>query len=261
MSEKIMNNNTEENKKYFWFRLQTDFFESDNIKIIEAMPNGSDYIKIWLKLILRSITQEEVGLIRIKNMPITINIISTLIKEDVDKVNSALQIFGNLEMIKRTDDTLFIPLAKQLTGKHGASANRQKRIREKRKQEAKRQLLPSQSDVTSNSNFNSNSYRSEDSINIKKIYKNWLKDKENYYLNKFLSSLNNDEKNRIYSEAQKRIDDDDTGFPMTINEIIYMDHVEGDIYYKISEKYFCESVYPNMSKNEREKYLKNEYIL
>ena len=31
------------NKKYYWLKLKEDFFERDEIKIIESQKNGKDY--------------------------------------------------------------------------------------------------------------------------------------------------------------------------------------------------------------------------
>ena len=37
-------------KKYYWLKLKDDFFERDEIKIIESQKNGKDYINFYLKL-------------------------------------------------------------------------------------------------------------------------------------------------------------------------------------------------------------------
>ena len=31
-------------KKYYWLKLKDDFFDKDEVKIIEGQPNGKDYI-------------------------------------------------------------------------------------------------------------------------------------------------------------------------------------------------------------------------
>ena len=33
-----------DNKRYYWLKLEEDFFKRHDIKIIESMPNGKDYI-------------------------------------------------------------------------------------------------------------------------------------------------------------------------------------------------------------------------
>ena len=37
-------------KKYYWLKLKEDFFERDEIKIIESQKNGKDYINFYFKL-------------------------------------------------------------------------------------------------------------------------------------------------------------------------------------------------------------------
>ena len=41
-----------ENKKYYWLKLKRDFFKRHDIRIIEEMPNGKDYILFYLKMLL-----------------------------------------------------------------------------------------------------------------------------------------------------------------------------------------------------------------
>jgi hypothetical protein len=33
-----------DNKKYYWLKLQRDFFKRHDIQIIESMDNGKDYV-------------------------------------------------------------------------------------------------------------------------------------------------------------------------------------------------------------------------
>ena len=42
-------------KRFIWLKLQHDFFYRDDIRIIESLPNGKDYIIFYLKLILKAI--------------------------------------------------------------------------------------------------------------------------------------------------------------------------------------------------------------
>ena len=41
-------------KKYYWLKLKRDFFKRHDIRIIEEMPNGKEYILFYLKLLLES---------------------------------------------------------------------------------------------------------------------------------------------------------------------------------------------------------------
>lgn len=41
-------------KKFYWLKLSKDFFKRHDVRIIEEMPNGKDYILFYLKLLLES---------------------------------------------------------------------------------------------------------------------------------------------------------------------------------------------------------------
>ena len=45
-------------QKYYWLKLKRDFFKRHDIRIIEAMPNGKDYILFYLKLLCESVDHE-----------------------------------------------------------------------------------------------------------------------------------------------------------------------------------------------------------
>ena len=42
-------------KKFYWLKLKKDFFKRHDIKIIEDMENGKDYILFYLKLDRKSV--------------------------------------------------------------------------------------------------------------------------------------------------------------------------------------------------------------
>lgn len=45
-------------KKYYWLKLKRDFFKRHDIRIIEKMQNGKDYVLFYLKMLLESIDHE-----------------------------------------------------------------------------------------------------------------------------------------------------------------------------------------------------------
>ena len=46
---------TENNQKYYYLKLREDFFEREEIVILESMPDGFLYSNILMKLYLRSL--------------------------------------------------------------------------------------------------------------------------------------------------------------------------------------------------------------
>ena len=45
-------------ERYYWLKLKRDFFKRHDIKIVEQMPNGKDYILFYLKLLCESVDHE-----------------------------------------------------------------------------------------------------------------------------------------------------------------------------------------------------------
>ena len=54
-----------DNRKYYYLKLKEDFFDSEEIKILESMKDGYIYSNILLKLYLRSLRNEGTELSKI----------------------------------------------------------------------------------------------------------------------------------------------------------------------------------------------------
>lgn len=104
------------NKKYYWLKLKRDFFKRHDIRIIESMPNGKDYILFYLKLLLESIDHE--GTLRFsETIPYDENMLSIVTNTNIDVVRSAMKIFAELNMIDVFDDrTIYMAEVQNLIG-------------------------------------------------------------------------------------------------------------------------------------------------
>jgi predicted phage replisome organizer/uncharacterized phage protein (TIGR02220 family) len=118
-------------KKYYWLKLKRDFFKRHDIRIIEEMPNGKDYILFYLKLLLESIDHE--GELRFsETIPYNEQMLSVITNTNVDIVKSAMQIFVDLNMIEVFEDsTIFMGEVQKLIGSETASAERVRKHRQK----------------------------------------------------------------------------------------------------------------------------------
>lgn len=127
----------EEQKKYYWLKLKKDFFKRHDIRIVEEMPNGKDYILFYMKLLLESIDHE--GELRFSDtIPYNESMLATITNTNIDIVRSAMQVFTELKMIEILDDgTVFMTEVLKMIGSASNSdtANRQRRFREKKRQE------------------------------------------------------------------------------------------------------------------------------
>ena len=125
-----------ENGKYYWLKLKRDFFKRHDIRIIEEMPNGKDYILFYLKLLLESIDHE--GSLRFSDtIPYNEQMLSVVTHTNVDIVRNAMKLFIELNMMTVCDDqTIYMNEVEKLIGSaaDNDNANRVRRCREKKKQ-------------------------------------------------------------------------------------------------------------------------------
>ena len=134
-----------EAKKFYWLKLRRDFFKRHDIRIIEEMPNGKDYVLFYLKLLLESIDHE--GSLRFSDtIPYNEQMLSVVTNTNVDIVRSAMKLFIELGMMSICDDqTIYMAEVDKLIGSavDNDAANRQRRCRERKKQEALPDATPS----------------------------------------------------------------------------------------------------------------------
>lgn len=119
-----------ENKKYYWLKLHKDFFKRHEIRIIEDMPNGKDYILFYLKLLVESISHN--GNLRFSDtIPYNEQMLATITNTNVDIVKAAMHIFLELNMIEVLDDaTIYMLETETLIGSETAAAERMRKSRQ-----------------------------------------------------------------------------------------------------------------------------------
>lgn len=120
-----------ESKKYYWLKLKRDFFKRHDIRIIEEMPNGKDYILFYLKLLLESIDHE--GKLRFSDaIPYNEQMLSVVTNTNVDIVRSAMKIFIDLNMMDIFDDqTIYMAEVDKLIGSETEWAKKKRLQRSK----------------------------------------------------------------------------------------------------------------------------------
>ena len=116
-------------KKFYWLKLKRDFFKRHDIRIIEEMPNGKDYILFYLKLLLESIDHE--GNLRFSDaIPYNEQMLSVVTNTNIDIVKAAMQLFIELNMIEVFDDqTIYMNEVEKLIGSETDSAERVRKHR------------------------------------------------------------------------------------------------------------------------------------
>ena len=157
-----------ESKKYYWLKLKRDFFKRHDIRIIEEMPNGKDYILFYLKLLLESIDHE--GNLRFsETIPYNEQMLSIVTNTNLDTVKSAMRIFTELNMVELLDDqTIYMTEVDKLIGSavDNDNATRQRRYREKQKKLAGDSVTKNNASVTDSVTKDNESKRIEKDTDI-----------------------------------------------------------------------------------------------
>ena len=129
-----------DDKRYYWLKLNKNFFKQHEIIIIEAMPNGKDYLIFYLKLLAESVAHE--GNLRFSDkLPYNDVMLSALTNTNVDIVRSALKVFEELHMIEILEDgTVHMNETKNMIGSETGVAKRVREYRERQKLEEEKKL-------------------------------------------------------------------------------------------------------------------------
>ena len=122
-----------EYQKYYWLKLKRDFFKRHDVRIIEEMPNGKDYILFYLKLLLESVDHE--GRLRFNDtIPYNEQMLSVITNTNIDIVRSAMRVFMDLQLVDILDDqTIYMTEVEKLVGNETPQAERMRKCRERKK--------------------------------------------------------------------------------------------------------------------------------
>ena len=95
-------------KKYYWLKLDRNFFKRHDIRIIEDMPNGKEYVLFFMKLLVESIDHE--GSLRFNELiPYNDQMLGTITNTNIDIVRSAIKLFQSLNLLQIWDDqTIYV---------------------------------------------------------------------------------------------------------------------------------------------------------
>ena len=118
-------------KKYYWLKLKKDFFKRHDIRIIEDMPNGKDYILFYLKLLVESISHE--GRLRFSDtIPYNEQMLATITNTNIDIVRAAMKVFCQLQLVEVLDDeTIYMTEVKNMIGCETEWAEKKRLYRQK----------------------------------------------------------------------------------------------------------------------------------
>lgn len=115
-----------DNKKYYYLKLKEDFFESEEMLMLQEMKDGYLYSDILLKMYLRSLKCE--GKLMYRNyIPYSASAIATLCRHQVGTVEKALDVLKGLGLIEILDNgAIYMMDIQNFIGSSSTEADRQR---------------------------------------------------------------------------------------------------------------------------------------
>lgn len=154
-----------DNKRFYWIKLKTDFFNQETIDFLLSQKNGCEYIVLYQMLCLNTANNNGEMSSKIGEMIVPYNI-EKIVRDtkyfDFDTVTVALELFKQLGLIYKEDDNVLrITDFKKMVGSETSSAKRVREYRERKK------LLQCNTNVTQEIEYRDKSIENRD-IDIEK---------------------------------------------------------------------------------------------
>lgn len=118
-----------DNKHYYYIKLKADYFDSDEMIVLESVQDGYKYSNILLKFILRSLKNE--GKLMFNNK-IAFNsaMLAQVTRHSVGDIEKAVKLFQDLNLIEILDNgAIYINDIQNFIGKSSTEADRKRSYR------------------------------------------------------------------------------------------------------------------------------------
>jgi predicted phage replisome organizer len=127
-------------KKYYYMRLKENFFDSEEMVVLESMQDGMLYSNILIKMYLKSLKAN--GMLMFKDtIPYNPTMIATITRHQVGTVEKALQLFEQLGLIEVLDNgAIYMNDIELFIGKTSTEGERKKAARMKIEQVKNEQI-------------------------------------------------------------------------------------------------------------------------
>lgn len=128
-----------DNKRYYYLKLKDNFFESEELVLLQSLPEGYIYSDILMKLYLKSLKNE--GRLMFKDhIPYNLEMLATVVRHPAALVKEALRHFRDLGLVDVLDNgAIFMLEIQNFIGKGSSEADRKRQYRKKIEEE--KQLL------------------------------------------------------------------------------------------------------------------------
>lgn len=124
-----------DNKKYYYLKLKDNFFESDEMIVLESMPDGYMYSNILLKLYLRSLKNEG-RLMFNERIPFNSTMLAQVTRHNIGVIEKAMNIFKDMGLIEILDNgAIYLTDIQNFIGEGSTEADRKRAYRQRIKTE------------------------------------------------------------------------------------------------------------------------------
>ena len=123
--------NLSDNKKYYYLKLADNFYDRDEMIMLESMQDGYMYSNILLKLYLRSLKNEGKLLFN-DRIPYNAQMLASITRHSVGVVEKALKIFLELGLIEILDNgAIYMLDIQNFIGKSSTEGDRKREYRKR----------------------------------------------------------------------------------------------------------------------------------
>jgi len=114
-------------QKYYYIKLKDNYFEQDNVKILEAVPNGHIYSLILIKMYLKA-SKHNGQLMMTSTIPYdpaNLTVLASVLRHDVAHVKEAIKLGIELDLITILDGhQIWLTEIQNMIGKSSTEADR-----------------------------------------------------------------------------------------------------------------------------------------
>ena len=120
-----------DNKKYYYLKIKENFYDTEDIKLLQSMDNGYLYSDILMKLYLKSLKND--GKLMFKDhIPYNAKMIATITSHNVDVVKKSIDIFNELGLIEILDNgAMYMAEIQNFIGESSSEGDRKREFRKK----------------------------------------------------------------------------------------------------------------------------------
>ena len=114
-------------RKYYWLKLNKDFFSRLHIKLLRREPGGAELVVIYLKLLLAALSGD--GALSYFGQCDLASLAALDIDEDEEKVRALLDFLKAQRLIEVAENSCLFVEAEEAVGQENSSAARMRRLR------------------------------------------------------------------------------------------------------------------------------------